>query len=659
MKQKTNTNALEAGLKAINQGDLINAQRQFSEILKKDPENSRVIYLLGCIYIQNGLIDKAIVLIEKALDLDKDNVIYLLKYANVLKKKGSLELAVKTLKKVISLQQENHEAWFKLGNLYKHLGQNQNSINCLRKALSIKPDLTVASANLGGILNEVEEVDEAIRILAKVVKKEPGNEKYRNNYGNALIKKFRFKEAKIQFESALEMNKDSEESNFNYANVLKYDGEDEKAIEHYKLAIKINPLFSEAYVRLGIALEEKGDIDESIFNYKRALEIDPNKTEVLLRLSSAYQYQGLIDKSKDVLNRVLLKNEKCITALYAKTLLGRANIEESQKIKILKLDIEGLDSIAEKINLCFAKANVLHMDKRYKEGAKWLKQGNEQKLKIYGSDYNRIIEAGNNIRQLSYELRTVSDENDSYFDSLFIVGMPRSGSTLIESIISHNEDVETLGETNILGESLSKWVNQKKLAKSNNLIDIYRQVRAKKYKKGRIYSDKNLYNFINTGIICTQIPEGKIIHCIRNPLDNILSIYRSNFSSGNLYSSSLVEISLLYIHQMNLMKEYKSNYNKSIYTLDYDKLVLDPDREIKNLISWMGWDWKEIYKLPHLSNRTISTASKVQVRSPINRNSIGEWKNYKDLLEPAIKILKENDFLGRKYELELESMKNI
>ena len=139
------------------------------------------------------------------------------------------------------------------------------------------------------------------------------------------------------------------------------------------------------------------------------------------------------------------------------------------------------------------------------------------------------------------------------------------------------------------------------------------------------------------------LPNAKIIHCYRNPLDNILSIYRANFESGNEYSSSLIDCTRIYLDQEEIMSRYKDRFRSKIYDLNYDLLVSDPNKEIKSLISWLGWQWDNKYLSPHLNPRSVSTASSIQVRSPINSKSIGGWKNYKDILKPAIEILTQTD----------------
>jgi len=193
-----------------------------------------------------------------------------------------------------------------------------------------------------------------------------------------------------------------------------------------------------------------------------------------------------------------------------------------------------------------------------------------------------------------------------------------------------------LGESNILKESFLDY------KRSNQQITLpersWKKIKDRK-EQSNITTNKNLYNYQFTGIIVKKIPNAKIIHCYRNPLDNILSIYRTHFAGGNEYSSSLVDCAKVYLDQEKIMTEYKNRYRSKIYDLNYDSLVSNPKQEIKSLISWLGWKWDEKYLSPHLNPRSVSTASNVQVRSPINSKSIGGWKKYKDMLKPAIEKL--------------------
>ena len=278
----------------------------------------------------------------------------------------------------------------------------------------------------------------------------------------------------------------------------------------------------------------------------------------------------------------------------------------------------------------------MHKDNNFKESANNLQKANELKLTLNPSQHDELIEKSKNLLIASKKTEINDKDNAKYPQSIFIVGMPRSGSTLIESILSMNSNVQDLGEINILEES---YEEEKRNSQCSTLAELYWQKIKTKKQEWKATTNKWLYNYQYSGIIASQIPNAKIIHSFRNPLDNILSIYRANFATGNKFSSSLIDCSKVYLNQENIMNQYKKEFGSRIYNLNYDLLVTNPEKEIKSLIAYLGWAWDDIYLTPHLNKRSVQTASVVQVRSPINSKSIGAWKNYKKLLQPAINLI--------------------
>ena len=281
-------------------------------------------------------------------------------------------------------------------------------------------------------------------------------------------------------------------------------------------------------------------------------------------------------------------------------------------------------------------SNVLHQKGDFISSSRTLFAANNTKLSLYPSNGYRYIKDSNKLSIICKEYTSKEKDISHSANCIFIVGMPRSGSTLIESILSINPKTIDLEETNILEKAFLEWQSNK----SKSLYEMYLERRPKGLENSSITTDKMLFNYIYTGLIASQFPGAKIIHCFRHPLDNILSIYRANFETGYRYSSSLSDCANVLVNKNKVMNEYKKRFPAKIYELNYDKLVKSSNQEIKSLIDWLGWDWNESYLSPHLTSRMVSTASNVQVRSPINKNSLGGWKNYQDLLSPAIEILK-------------------
>ena len=216
-----------------------------------------------------------------------------------------------------------------------------------------------------------------------------------------------------------------------------------------------------------------------------------------------------------------------------------------------------------------------------------------------------------------------------------------SGSTLLENILSLNSKVIDMGEVNFLEESI------KEIKDIKDVYDSYQKKVVNQFKSSLNYTDKNLFNYMYCPIISNFFPKAKIINCIRNPLDNILSIYRANFLNQS-FSFSLPDISSLYVHYFETMEEYKIKYREHIYDYYYEDLIENPNKVIPGIINWLDWNWDEKYLSPHQNKRNVYTASSAQIRKKFFSSSIGIWKKYKELLEPAIEIIKSNKILGEK-----------
>ena len=424
------------------------------------------------------------------------------------------------------------------------------------------------------------------------------------NYGVILQGIGKLEEAELFTRKAIELKPYCAQSHFNLGNILKDLGKLQEAELSLHKAIEINSDFAEAHSNLGNILKDLGKLQEAELSLSKAIAINPD-------LAIAYYSLSLLKYSEN--NKILLHQ------IFSKDTLNKK-------------------SKTDQIYFYFAKANILHKEKKYEESSKFLELANQLKRSINPSTAESLINQSKVLLLESDEQKINQKENINSPQSIFIVGMPRSGSTLLESILSMSDDVHDLGEINILEDS---FIECKQSKKDIYLGEIYKE-KVNNMTKLNISTNKWLYNYQYAGIIAKQIPNAKIIHCFRHPLDNILSIYRTHFSEGNQYSTSLVDCAKVYLDQEEIMTEYKNRFRSKIYDLNYDKLVEHPNQEIKSVISWLGWKWDDKYLSPHLNPRAVSTASNIQVRSPINSTSISGWKHYKEMLKPAIEILTQN-----------------
>ena len=519
---------------------------------------------------------------------------------------GNILEAAKYYQHFINQGFKDQRIFLNFGAILHDHGDLQKAELLTRKAIKINPGFAEAHSNLSNILKDLGELQEAEMSARKAIKLNPNYSDAYLNLGSILHSLNKLKEAEIFSRKAIEKNPYSAKANNNLSKILINQRQLKEAEILSRKAIELNPNYSDAYLNLGIVLKSIGNLQEAEISTRRGIELSPDIAK------------GYYDLS--LLNYTVF-NKNLQDQLFSKRILK--NKSKNDQIYIL-----------------FARANFHHKERNYSESEKYLKLANKLKLDINPSNADTLIDKSKKLLVESEKKEINKKGHKSSTECIFIVGMPRSGSTLLESILNMDSSVDDLGESNILEESFQ---DSRKNYQTLNLADIYLQKIKDRKKLAKKITDKNLYNYLYAGIITENIPHSKIIHCYRNPLDNILSIYRANFATSNEYSSSLVDCTKVYLDQEKIMDSYKARYRSKIYDLNYDLLVSDPNKEIKRLISWLGWEWDDAYLSPHLNQRSVSTASNVQVRSPINSKSIGGWKNYKEMLKPAIEILAQTD----------------
>ena len=225
--------------------------------------------------------------------------------------------------------------------------------------------------------------------------------------------------------------------------------------------------------------------------------------------------------------------------------------------------------------------------------------------------------------------------------------MPRSGSTLLETILSTNPGIRALGESQSLEKAIIKIEQLPESESSRQELDkLYSKLESIDNTQFTYTVDKQLYNFFYIDWITNYMTEAKIIHCRRNSMDNILSLYRSNLAPWiNNYTSNLEDAAKVLTAQEQAMQIHKKNHPQKIFTFDYDQFVNAPEENLSKLLTWLNLDFSQSYLHPEKSTKSINTASVIQARKPISNKSVGNWKNYKALLKPAENILRESDLL--------------
>ena len=427
----------------------------------------------------------------------------------------------------------------------------KDALKTLYEAKKIDEFNSGVDYNLSITHKAINSFNDAIRFIDSAIKLQPKNQIYKILKADILIESFQNEEAKkllLNFKlpnnSTLYFQKEILISKL-YINQKEYILAEKALLELRKIFNKESTL----YLNLSDLYFKNKELDKGILILKEGINIFPNFIPLRFNLAIMYRNLGLLDLSIKTHIDILLKDQLNSNSYYELSTMYDFSNHNDQLKTLLNIEIEKL-SPKEKIYFCYSKANIYHFKKDYKKSAYFLQIANDEKLKIQPSDLKRKLNTGEFYRNLKVDRTPKIEKKIDSNQYLFIVGMPRCGSTLLESILSLNPEVKDLGEVSFLEESLNQ---------TNDLGEVKNSYSEKVMfinSKKKIFTDKNLFNFLYCPIIHNLFPNARIIHCTRNPFDNILSIYRTNFLNQS-FSSSLKDITDLYIYHLKLMHEYK------------------------------------------------------------------------------------------------------
>ena len=457
------------------------------------------------------------------------------------------------------------------------------------------------------------------------------------------------------FEKSIDIEKNNYFALNNLAYSLKAIQKIELSDNAYENCLKIKPNYLTAILNYASLKEEKNEIEKSIELYLYALELNSDSEEryILSKLSRLYLSIGNSQKAKNYALKILEKNPKDASAYSLLSDLTDL-IDEKKMItdmKNLYLD-ENLND-EDIINLSFSLGKVYDKLKKFNEAFLYFSKGNELKRKYINYNYKDIEILTKSIKKIFQNLeiykvkKKISDKK-----IIFICGMPRSGTTLIEQIISSHRDVVATGEYNSLSFFIkNNYLNKFKLdgkklykdifSKENKIQKHYLDILNQNKFFSNIFTDKSIQNFLWIGFIKIFFPNSKIILTERNSRDVSLSIFKINFKNGFMnFAYSQDEIAEFYNNYFDLTNFWKNLFNDEIYTVSYEKLIKNPDEEIKDIINFCELKWDSNCLNHHKNKSSIHTASIDQARKPIYQTSENKSNYYSNHLNKMYSLLK-------------------
>jgi tetratricopeptide (TPR) repeat protein len=613
---------------------------------------------LGLALLAQGDAAEAVVQFQVALRASPDDALIHNNLGNALRLQGELAQALAAFRRAVQLDPGLAEAHSNLGQLLLEQQQAEQALFHCREAARFSPDLPEARNNLGNALRELGQLSEAKTCYEEALRLNPDLALTYGNMGQALQEEGRLQEAIAWYQQSLQRDPNSARAHCNLASALEEQEDFDAALARYRLALRLNPNYAEAHNGLGFVLHEQGKFPEAVVEYREVLRLKPDFATGYCNLGNILEELGSFDEALAAFREALRydTNHASAYSLLATMLSGRLPVEDLQAMH--RLLARPHLAPAKRLALHFGIAHVLDANGSYAEAAEHLRQGNalcralwQKQGKSYDPEaHSRLVSEliGAFTPEFFGQVRDFGLDTEV---PIFIVGLPRSGTTLTEQILASHSQVHGAGELNHARngfEALPRVVNQAVLP-IEALAHIspvaicvlaewhLTRLRELEGQASRIV-DKMPDNYLFLGWLSTLFPRAKFIHCRRDLRDVAVSCWMTNFRHIR-WAADPEHLAARFRDYQRLMDHWRTVLPVSVFEVDYEETVADLEGVARRLVAWCGLEWQPACLDFHRTSRPVRTASVTQVRQPVYTRSVARWKNYKPALAPLFQQL--------------------
>ena len=637
------------------------ALAEYQQAVGIDPRHIEAQHNLGNVLHMLGRSAEAIPHFEAALALRPDIAELHNNRGNALRVVNRLPEAIASFQTALAIRSDFAEARNNLGVALSQSGNFNAAIAEYQQAIALRPNYYEAHSNFANALAALDRSVEAIAQFETSLSINPDSAGVRNNFGNLLARLKRNHEAIAQYRRAIVLKPGFFEAHNNLGNVLA-GSEPAEAIVYFRKAIAINPGYADALINLGSVLGGLERYEEAISCYRQALVIEPEKAETHYCLGNALITFGRIEEARAAfVNAIKLAPGR--PEFYRS--LGectRFNADDPH-LAAMEALAQNMDTLAEdqRIVLHFALSKAYDDLDRHEIAFQHLHAANGlRRLQVNYDEattlglHKRVIDVFTPelIRSKGTSKGTLGDPSAN---PIFILGMPRSGTTLIEQVLASHPSVHGAGEilalhhavhhragmdaspTQAFPEALTTMSTEQLRAIGEHYLG---EVAGLAPKAKRIV-DKALGNFVFAGLIHLALPNARIIHANRDPIDTCASCYSKLFASELLYTYDLAELGRYHRSYQTLMDHWRKILPRGrMLEVYYEDVVSDFETQARRIVDYCGLDWDDRCLAFHQTERPVRTASATQVRQPIYQTSVDRWRPYQTMLQPLIAELK-------------------
>jgi tetratricopeptide (TPR) repeat protein len=585
--------------------------------VERAPRFARARENLGQALLQTGQLDKAIEQLQEAAKLDPESESTRMKLGYALAAVGSGEEADAVFEEAFALAPDRR----RLAEAGEHLreGRAADCERICRELLARRPDDVNALRLLAKVAGEAERWGQAERLLLKVLALAPGFHDARLDLARVYKQQDRIDKAVVTAEQAAEITPQNSNAHYLHASMLAIAGRHAEALEAYQRALDINARHTAAWVGMGHLQKTLGRQEEGIASYRRAIEQRPNFGEVYWSLANLKTFRFTTDEIADMERRLAeepLDEDARVHFLFT---LGKALEDQREYSRAFEHYAEACAQQRMRIAYDPVDTEVI----------------NERIRKVFTAEF--IAEhAGHGCPDPA---------------PIFIVGLPRSGSTLIEQILASHSQVEGTAELpdvgRVIGSVPSRCEGQpypeglRLLAEEewSALGEFYLE-RTLRHRHGLpFFTDKMPNNFPSIGLIHLMLPNAKVIDARRHPLDSCFGSFKQHFAQGQTFTYDLVEIGEYFLEYRRMMRHWAQLLPGRVLELRYEDMVADQEGQTRRLLEHCGLPWEDACLRFYETERAVRTASSEQVRQPIYSSSVNHWRHFREELAPLIEVL--------------------
>ena len=640
-------------------GEFRKAEVICQQVLQTDPNQPDALHLLGVMASQVGKNDIALEFITKSLAIKPDFALGHHNLGIVLAALGKIEKAESAQRKAVALKPDFAEAWLHMSRALQAQGRMAQAEEVCRRVVALRPNQADPLNSLGLVLRANGRMDESTESFKRAVSSQPNHVAARTNLGASLIEEGQYKEALSHLQRAAELSPKDAEIHNNLGSAYEAAGNHKEAEACLRRAIEISPGYAQAHANLALALRSQGRLEEAEDFCRQAARNGPDDPSVHLNLGKILLERGNLEEAVSFFRKTLALQPDYVDALYELALSRREILNDDDLTRMEDLLRKGIWNRDQQVKAHFALATMYEGRGDTNSAFAYINSGNALRRKA-------LAEAGEGIDPTQFSdsaTRIAATFSATFLDKhrstgnqsdlpVFIVGMPRSGTTLIEQIVASHPEVHGAGELNgienlainLPGRLGSEDAFPECLGEMNTesiqtlAADHLAHLQRLGGPASRV-TDKMPFNFRYLGFIALLFPKARVIHCRRDAMDTGLSCFQQNFTVAHPWSTDLAGIGLVLRCYENLMTHWRAVLPIPMLELDYETVIANQEQESHRMIEFLGLPWDDVCLSFHRSQRPVRTASDWQVRRPIYSTSVGRWRTYERWLHPLREAL--------------------